>query len=125
MKNTFFLRYYGVALLLVPLGCGGPPPPPPQDMGPPGPPEASPRPSRPPEVSYDTATDGRFAEFVAQTAGGMVKQVPVGIERKGVLRVEVADAVSPEDVLPLTQSLLAGARKDFPGKPFTLSAYAP
>jgi hypothetical protein len=55
----------------------------------------------------------------------MVKKVAVDIERQGVLRVEVADAVSPEDVLPLTQSLLAGARKDFPGKPFTLSVYDP
>lgn len=76
-----------------------------------------------PEVSFDTAHDGRFAEFVADKSAEMVKKVAVGIEHRGVMRVEVGESVDPEDVLPLTKSLVAGARKDFPGKAFTLSVY--
>jgi len=77
------------------------------------------------EVSADTERDRRFGEFVKKTAGGMDKAVAVGIERKNVLRVELGEATAPEDTLPLTKSLLSGARKDFPGQPITVSVYDP
>lgn len=77
------------------------------------------------ELSFDTDKDRRFGEFVTKTAGEMVHKVAVGIERRGSLRVQIGQATEPEDVLPLTKSLVAGARKDFPGKPFTVSVYDP
>jgi hypothetical protein len=77
------------------------------------------------EISFDTPRDQKFGEFVAATAGGMVQKVAVGIERKGVMRVQLGESAAPEDTLPLTKSLLAGARKDFPGKPITVSVYDP
>jgi hypothetical protein len=77
------------------------------------------------EVSFDTARDERFAEFVAKAAGDMVRKVAVGIERRGVARVQLGKNTAPEDTLPLTKSLMAGARKDFPGKRITLSIFDP
>jgi len=76
-------------------------------------------------MSFDTPRDQKFAEFVATTAGAMVQKVAVGIERKGVMRVQLGESAAPEDTLPLTKSLLAGARKDFPDKPITVSVYDP
>src|SRR4051794_11598537 len=64
-----------------------------------------PQADRPPEVSFDTERDGRFARFVGDKSGGMVRKVAVGIERKGVMRVQIDEGVSPEDTLPLTKSL--------------------
>ena len=78
-----------------------------------------------PEVSFDTQRDKRFAEFVAKSAGDMVHKVAVGIERRGVVRVELGKNTDPEDTLPLTKSLMAGARKDFPGQAITLSIFDP
>ena len=78
-----------------------------------------------PKFSYDTDKDRRFADFLRDNSGGMVRQAAVGIEREGKLRVQVDRSVSPDDTLPLTKSILNGARKDFPGKAFTLSVYDP
>jgi len=78
-----------------------------------------------PKFSYDTEKDHRFADFLRDKSGGMVRQAAVGIEREGKLRVQVDRAVSPEETLPLTKSILTGARKDFPDKAFTLSVYDP
>lgn len=78
-----------------------------------------------PRYSYDTEKDRQFADFLRDKSGGMVRQAAVGIEREGKLRVQVDRSVSPDDTLPLTRSILAGARKDFPGKAFTLSVYDP
>jgi hypothetical protein len=78
-----------------------------------------------PRYSYETDRDRRFADFLRENSGGMVRQAAVGIEREGKLRVQLDRSVSPDDSLPLTRSILAGARKDFPGKPFTLSVYDP
>ncbi len=52
---------------------------------------------------------------------------PGGRRRRseGKLRVQVDKSVSPDDTLPLTKSILAGARKDFPGRSFVLSVYDP
>lgn len=77
------------------------------------------------ETSYDTPHDREFADFVRNTAGSMLRKIAVGIERKGTMRVQVGEAVSPEDTLPLTKSLVSGAQKDFPNKPFTLSVFDP
>jgi len=77
------------------------------------------------EISFETEKDRRFAEFVAKTTGDMVQKIAVGIDRDGIMRVQVGKATAPEDTLPLTKSLLAGARKDFPNKPITLSVFDP
>ncbi len=77
------------------------------------------------QVSGETERDLRFGEFVKKTAGGMLKAVAVGLERKNVLQVELSEATAPEDTLPLTKGLLSGARKDFPGQPITVSVYDP
>jgi hypothetical protein len=126
-------------LLLAPLGCllllgaGCDRPAPPPRTSPPATSHESSRPAERPdragthkaELSFDTPHDEKFAKFVAATAGNMVRKVAVGIERKGVMRVQLGESAAPEDTLPLTKSLLAGARKDFPGKPITVSVYDP
>lgn len=78
-----------------------------------------------PKFSYETEKDRRFADFLERKSGGMVRQAAVGIDRSRKLRVQVDRAVSPDDTLPLTKSILAGARADFPNKAFTLSVYDP
>lgn len=77
------------------------------------------------ETSFDTPRDGRFAEFVQQTAGTMLRKLAVGIERRGTMRVQLSEAVSPEDTLPLTRSLMTGAQKDFPDKSIMLAVFDP
>lgn len=77
------------------------------------------------EVTYDTDRDRTFADFLREKSGGMLKKAAVGIERRGVLRVELDRSVAPEDTLDLTKSLMAGARKDFPDKPILLSVFDP
>ena len=77
------------------------------------------------EISFDTAQDERFAEFVSKGVGSMVRKIAVGIEHRGVMRIELGNNTAPEDTLPLTKSLIAGARKDFPGKPITLKVFDP
>jgi hypothetical protein len=76
-------------------------------------------------VSGETPGDLRFAEFVRQTAGDLVSDVAVGIERSGRMQVVLTGQTAPEDTLPLTKSLVAGARKDFPDRPFTLTLFDP
>jgi len=78
-----------------------------------------------PEASWDTERDATYARFLQENSGGMVKKAAVGIERRGDLKIEISRAVDPEDTLPLTKSLMAGARKDFPDRPITLSLYDP
>jgi hypothetical protein len=78
-----------------------------------------------PKFSYDTDKDRRFADFLRDNSGGMVRQAAVGIDQEGKVRVQVDRSVSPDDTLPLTKSILNGARKDYPGKAFTLSVYDP
>lgn len=77
------------------------------------------------EISYETDRDRRFAEFVRETVGPMVKAVAVGLEKKNTLKLELGEATKPEDTLPLTKSLMVGARKDFPDQPIALSVYDP
>src|SRR4051794_16027401 len=78
-----------------------------------------------PRFSYETEKDRRFAEFLREKSASMVRQAAVGVEREGKLRIQVDRSVSPEETLPLTRSILAGARKDFPDRAFTLSVYDP
>lgn len=78
-----------------------------------------------PRFSYDTEKDRRFADFLREKSGGMVRQAAVGVEREGKLRIQVDRSVSPDETLPLTTSILAGARKDFPDRAFILSVYDP
>ncbi|GAC1447586.1 MAG: hypothetical protein NVSMB9_29930 [Isosphaeraceae bacterium] len=78
-----------------------------------------------PELSWDTERDGRFARFLEEKSAGLVKKAAVGIERRGTLKIEITRAVTPEETLPLTRSLMEGARKDFPDKRIILSLYDP
>ena len=77
------------------------------------------------EVSWDTPKDERFAEFLRDNSGGMIGKAAVGIERKGRLEVVLDRSVAPEDTLDMTKSLMAGARKDFPDRAFTLAVFDP
>ncbi|MBX6313300.1 MAG: hypothetical protein IRY99_10365 [Isosphaeraceae bacterium] len=77
------------------------------------------------EISWDTSRDRRFAEFLREKSGGMIRKAAVGLDRKGELRVQLDRSVEPDDTLPLTKSLMSGARKDFPDQPITLSVYDP
>jgi hypothetical protein len=78
-----------------------------------------------PEVSSDTERDAKFARFIQEHSAGMIKKAAVGIEKKGELKIEISRDIEPDDTLPLTKSLMAGARKDFPDRPITLSLYDP
>jgi len=78
-----------------------------------------------PEVSWDTDRDGTFAQFLRDKSGGMIRKAAVGIEKRGILRIELDQSVAPEDTLDLTKSIVAGARRDFPDRPFTVSVYDP
>ncbi|HMB02518.1 MAG TPA: hypothetical protein VKP69_02120, partial [Isosphaeraceae bacterium] len=125
MSRTSFVL--GCTLATVLVGClppaAGPSAPPPvatRTVRRPPPPA-----SRVPEVSWDTERDRTFAAFLRDKSGGTVRKAAVGIERHGVLRIELDQSVAPEDTLPLTKSILAGARKDFPDRPITLSVYDP
>jgi hypothetical protein len=78
-----------------------------------------------PRDTWDTARDRRFAEFLRDTAGDMIRQSTVGLEKKGRLRVQLSRGADPEDTLDLTKSILAGARKDFPDQAITEWVYDP
>jgi hypothetical protein len=77
------------------------------------------------EVSWETDRDAKFARFLRENSGGMIKKAAVGLDKRGELKVEISRAVDPEDTLTLTKSLIAGARKDFPDRPITVSLYDP
>ena len=66
------------------------------------------------EISWDTDRDRVFAEFLREKSGGMVRKAAVGIERAAKLRIELDRSVAPEDTLPLTKSIMAGARRRLP-----------
>ena len=76
-----------------------------------------------PASDAEVAKDRRFEAFVRKTAGNLVSDVAVEGERH--LKVKVRESVPPEETLPLTKSLLAGARKDFPGELITVAVYDP
>jgi hypothetical protein len=128
-----------VCVLLAAAGClptpGEPPAAPPAspgysvqrpaETGSAPPPAAVTRSAGEPEVSWDTERDGRYARFLRDHSGGMIRKAAVGIEKHGTLRVEIDRSVAPDDTLPLTRSLMAGARKDFPDRSFILSLYDP
>src|SRR3954470_11123406 len=43
------------------------------------------------EISFDTARDERFAEFAGKAAEGMIRKIAVGIDRRGVMRIELGE----------------------------------
>jgi hypothetical protein len=132
-RSTFQRPFLALALAFA-SGCSGPVAGPSPGTAAPAPGEAR-RPSATaptgndsagrPDVSFDTERDERFARFLQDNSGGLIKKAAVGIEDKGQLRVEISRAVEPDDTLTLTKSLMAGARKDFPDRPITLSLYDP
>ena|GEM_PF-3144369 len=69
--------------------------------------------------------DRRFAEFLRTNSGGMIKQASVNAQAKGLIRIELDSKVSPEDTLPLSKSVVTGARKDFPNQPLIVAVYDP
>ena len=75
----------------------------------------------PPEISWETKRDEKYARFLRQHSGGMVRKAAVGIEKRRRAQRRDLPGRAPEDTLPLTKSLMAGARKDFPDRPITLS----
>ncbi len=78
------------------------------------------------EVSWDkTDRDRTFAEFLRGHSGGLIKKAAVGIENRGLLEIELDRSVAPDETLDLTKSVMAGARKDFPDRPFTLAVFDP
>jgi hypothetical protein len=77
------------------------------------------------DISWDTERDHQFAEFLREKSGGMIHKAAVGIERKGLLQIELDQSVAPEDTLSLTKSVLAGARKDFPDQPIVVKVFDP
>ena len=77
------------------------------------------------DISWDTERDRRFAEFLRDKSGEMIRRAAVGIDRKGILQIELDQSVAPDDTLGLTKSVMAGARKDFPGQPITLKVFDP
>ncbi len=77
------------------------------------------------DVSWDTDRDKTYAEFLRDHSAGMIKKAAVGIENKGLLRIELDRSVAPDDTLDLTKSLMAGARRDFPDRPITLAVFDP
>ena len=77
------------------------------------------------EISWDTDRDRVFAEFLRDKTGGMVRKAAVGIERRGEVRIALDQSAAPDDTLPLTKSIMAGARRDFPDRAITLSVYDP
>ncbi|MEO6809737.1 MAG: hypothetical protein ABI353_11550 [Isosphaeraceae bacterium] len=78
-----------------------------------------------PRDTAETARDRRFADFLRDTAGDMIRQSTVGLEKNGRLRVQLSKSADPEDTLDLTKSILAGARKDFPDQAITEWVYDP
>lgn len=77
------------------------------------------------EASWETDRDRKFAGFLQDKSGGMLRKAAVGLDKGGILRVELDQSVAPEDTLELTRSLLAGARNDFPDRPITISVFDP
>jgi hypothetical protein len=78
-----------------------------------------------PRFSWGTEKDHRFADFLRDNSGGMVREAAVGLEKRGLVRVELDRSVAPDDTLDLTRSVLAGARRDFSDQPITLKVYDP
>ena len=77
------------------------------------------------DISWQTARDQKFAKFLRDNSGGMIRKAAIGIERKGVIQIELDKSVAPDDTLGLTKSVMAGARMDFPGQPITLKMFDP
>lgn len=71
----------------------------------------------------DSPAGQDFGQWVVQTASGLVSDAYVRDNNK--LGVVITPDVRPNDVRPLTRSLVEGFRKNFPNRDLTVLVYAP
>lgn len=71
----------------------------------------------------DSPAGQDFGQWVVQTATGLVSDAYVRDNNK--LGVVITPDVRPNDVRPLTRSLVEGFRKNFPNRDLTVLVYAP
>ncbi|BAY26540.1 hypothetical protein NIES2100_63560 [Calothrix sp. NIES-2100] len=71
----------------------------------------------------NTSSGQNFGNWVVQTSKGLIKDAYVRDNNK--LGVVISQQVRPNEVRPLTQSLVQGFRKNFPNQDLTVLVYAP
>ncbi len=71
----------------------------------------------------NTARGQDFGQWVTQTAQGLVSDAYVRDDNK--LGVVITQSVRPDEVRPLTRSLVEGFRKNFPSRDLKVLVYAP
>lgn len=71
----------------------------------------------------NSTTGQEFGNWVVQTSKGLVKDAYVRDQNK--LGVVITPQVRPNDVKPLTKSLMQGFHKNFPNQDLTVLMYAP
>jgi hypothetical protein len=71
----------------------------------------------------NTAYGQDFGQWVVQTASGIVSDAYVRDDNK--LGVVITPQVRPDEVRPLTRSLVEGFRKNFPNRDLKVLVYAP
>lgn len=71
----------------------------------------------------NTAYGQDFGQWVVQTATGLVSDAYVRDDNK--LGVVITSQVRPDEVRPLTRSLVEGFRKNFPNRDLKVLVYAP
>jgi hypothetical protein len=72
-----------------------------------------------------TERDRAFAVWAEEHGRSMLRYVEADLERHGRLWFGVTRSVLPADVRPLTQSLLEGARKEFPKGELVATVFDP
>src|SRR5581483_8388830 len=75
--------------------------------------------------SAGSSKDRRFADWAMEKAPKYLRYVEADLEKHGRLWFGVTQAVRPDDVRDLTQSLLTGARTEFPRKELTATVFDP
>jgi hypothetical protein len=76
-------------------------------------------------VSSDTDRDMTFGGFLIEHSGGRIARAAVGIEKAGMLRVDLDRSAIPDDVLGMTRTLMDRARGDFPDRSIHLAIFDP
>lgn len=72
-----------------------------------------------------TERDQKFANWAEEHGRPMLRYVEADLERHGRLWFGITQAVKPGDVKPLAQSLLEGARKEFPRGELVATVFDP
>jgi hypothetical protein len=72
-----------------------------------------------------TERDQAFAAWAEAHGKSMLRYVEADLERHGRLWFGVTRDVKPEEVRPLTKSLLEGARKEFPKGELVATVFDP